>query len=195
MFTNVTDRRVQRTRQLLKDSLVSLIIEKGFEQVTIQDILDKANVGRSTFYMHFENKNALLHSCFEEFHELFENNNSAYSGDFGKSAFFLNLFRLVEQKQRLCKALLGRDDMAMFFNPVHKYIFSYIDESIRKLKVNKVRDPLQAEMLVHYLTSALIGMLRWWVYRDIPCNAEEMDRYFRQLANNDIQNLTDRALH
>ena len=57
---NAIDRRVQKTRQLLKDALVELILEEGYEAVTINEILDRANVGRSTFYIHFENKHELL---------------------------------------------------------------------------------------------------------------------------------------
>jgi len=50
------DRRVERTQQLLRAALLSLIEEKGFEALTVQDIIDRANVGRATFYSHFDNK-------------------------------------------------------------------------------------------------------------------------------------------
>ena len=56
----IADRRVQKTRKLLLDALVSLILEKGYDEVSIQDIIDRANVGRSTFYAHYENKEQLL---------------------------------------------------------------------------------------------------------------------------------------
>ena len=61
-----TDRRVERTRQLLRDALVSLILEKGYQKITVQDIIDKANVGRSTFYSHYQDKEDLLFSGFDE---------------------------------------------------------------------------------------------------------------------------------
>src|SRR5512134_762137 len=59
------DRRVQRTRQSLQDALVELIVEKGYEDITIQDVIDRANVGRSTFYTHFLDKEDLFLSEFE----------------------------------------------------------------------------------------------------------------------------------
>ena len=59
------DRRVQRTRELLRGALFSLIREKGFEVLTVQDIIDRANVGRATFYAHFDNKEDLLLSGFD----------------------------------------------------------------------------------------------------------------------------------
>jgi AcrR family transcriptional regulator len=188
MSKNIIDRRVQKTRKLLKDALISLIIEKGFEAVTIQEILDRANVGRSTFYIHFDNKQELLHNCFEEFHELFEkDNHGASSENFSRNDFILNLFRLVERNQRLCKALLGKDDMTMFFNPIHSFIYDYFEGTIKKIVINKKQDPLQLQMMTHYITSALLGTLRWWVYNDMPYTAEEMDKTFSKIAIRDVQ--------
>src|SRR5258708_5227750 len=56
----VKDRRVQKTRKFLHDALVSLIHEKSYETISVKEILDRANVGRSTFYMHFRDKDELL---------------------------------------------------------------------------------------------------------------------------------------
>ena len=61
------DRRVQRTEQLLRAALMSLIQEKGFEALSVQDIIDRANVGRATFYAHFENKEDLLASGIHDY--------------------------------------------------------------------------------------------------------------------------------
>ena len=64
----VPDRRVRRTRKLLQDAFISLVIEKGYEKTTIQDILDRADVGRSTFYVHYRDKEALLTANFDAMH-------------------------------------------------------------------------------------------------------------------------------
>ena len=63
------DRRVRRTRKLLHDAFIALAIEKGYEKTTIQDILDRADVGRSTFYAHYRDKAALLTASFDGMHE------------------------------------------------------------------------------------------------------------------------------
>src|SRR5262245_39434971 len=60
------DRRARRTRRNLQDGLISLIVEKGFERTTVQEILDRADVGRSTFYSHFRDKEALLAAVFKD---------------------------------------------------------------------------------------------------------------------------------
>jgi AcrR family transcriptional regulator len=60
MAVKVEDRRIQRTRALLLSALLDLIVERGYEELTVQDIVDRANVGRSTFYKHFLDKHELL---------------------------------------------------------------------------------------------------------------------------------------
>ena len=59
-----TDRRVLRTREVLSNALVDLILEKGYEKITVQNIIDQANIGRSTFYDHFQDKQDLLEKSF-----------------------------------------------------------------------------------------------------------------------------------
>lgn len=63
------DRRVRRTRRLLAEAFVALVLGVGYERITVQDILDRADVGRSTFYAHFRDKQALLETCFDDMRE------------------------------------------------------------------------------------------------------------------------------
>ena len=65
MARTTPDRRVRKTRQLLREALMELTLERGYDHVTIQDILDRADVGRSTFYAHYHDKDDLLVSEFE----------------------------------------------------------------------------------------------------------------------------------
>src|ERR1700752_55551 len=75
VFDNVTamendkkqDRRIERTRQTLRNALIGLVLEKHYDEITVQDIIDRANVGRSTFYAHFRDKEDLLMGDWEKF--------------------------------------------------------------------------------------------------------------------------------
>lgn len=190
MTENVLDRRVQKTRKLLQDALVELVSEKDFESVKIQEILDRANVGRSTFYAHFQDKNELLHSCFEDLAKLFEHNNSWLLegnkgfGDSINAGSVLNLFRFVGRNQRLFKALLGRQGVAILNHPIpiYEYLFTHMHETLKRVNSRDERALLQTEMEAHYFANAFIGMVRWWVEKDMPYTAEEMDKLFRQLS-------------
>lgn len=204
------DRRVQKTRKLLQDALIELVAEKGYDSVTIREILDKANVGRSTFYAHFQDKDQLLHTILERLDELFEqhkkqalaatkNLGSTDSTDLSLTLSpTLSLFQFVGQNQRFFKAMLGNRGYGIFARPVYDYVFAHlhgiftgpIHEDVfahlhapfKRPASREKYDSLESEIAAHYFASALMGVLVWWVEKDMPCPAEETDRLFRQLA-------------
>ena len=210
MPQNDLDRRVQKTRKLLQDALIELVSEKGYESVSIQEILDRANVGRSTFYAHFEDKNQLLHSILDRLDELFEQHKkqildaAKISWNAGKMDLSpslsptLSLFHFVGQHHRFFKAMLGNQGYGIFAKPVYDYVFAHVlsiftepthAEAIanlhgpfKRLVSDEKYGSLQTEIAAHYFVSALMGVLVWWVEKDMPCTAEEIDSLFRQLA-------------
>src|SRR5215210_3732427 len=104
-----TDRRVRRTRRALHDALLTLMIEKSYDAITIQDIIDRADVGRSTFYSHFTDKRDLLDSGFEDLNQLLaQPPPSAVRGREGMLRFTLTLFQHAHAHRRLARALTAR---------------------------------------------------------------------------------------
>lgn len=206
----VPDRRVQKTRKLLQDGLMQLVTEKGYESVTIQEILDKANVGRSTFYTHFQDKDQLLHSILDRLDELFEQHEkqlldaTKYAGNTDStdippdSSPTLSLFQFVRQNHRFFKAMLGNRGYGIFAKPVYDHVFAHVHGifsspvhnealahlhgSFKMLVSSQKSGSLESEIAAHYFVSALMGVLVWWVENDMPCTAEEIDRLFRGLA-------------
>ena len=106
---NVPDRRVRRTRKLLHDAFISLVIEKGYEKTTIQDILDRADVGRSTFYVHYRDKEALLTANFDAMQEQLECelDQIAATGPFDVALPAALLFEHAYRNQRVYRAMCG----------------------------------------------------------------------------------------
>src|SRR5215204_4599905 len=105
-MTPKDDRRSRRTRQLLGDALVELMLEKHFESITVQDILDRADVGRSTFYAHYTDKESLLMSEIEHvIHDLEEYATEAGNAHHGLLPS-LGLFRHVKEQRRLMQAFV-----------------------------------------------------------------------------------------
>jgi AcrR family transcriptional regulator len=204
------DRRVQKTRKLLQDALIELVTEKSYDSVSIREILERANVGRSTFYAHFQDKDQLLHSILDRLDELFLQHEKLFvdarqsitnadminpTDEFSPT---LSLFQFIGQNHRFFKAMLGNRGYGIFAKPVYDYVFAHVHalftkplhddmfahlhESFKTLNSRERYSLLESEIAAHYFVSALMGILVWWVEKDMPCTAEEMDGLFRQLA-------------
>ncbi len=88
------DRRVQRTRQLLRDALMALIVEKGYDAISVQDITDHANVARPTFYLHYKDKEELLLSSVQEIYDDLAQNHPVVSYEDVPKEDLINFHRL-----------------------------------------------------------------------------------------------------
>jgi len=210
MPQNDLDRRVQKTRKLLQDALIELVAQKSYESVSIREILETANVGRSTFYSHFQDKDQLLHSILDRLDKLFEQHEKLFldtKKNFGNADLMnlthdfsptLSLFQFVGENHRFFKPMLGNRGYGIFAKPVYDYVFAHVHgiftrplhdnefahmhESFKILRSHEKYSSLESEIAAHYFVSALMGILVWWVEKDMPCTAEEIDRLFRQLA-------------
>ncbi|MBI2861104.1 MAG: TetR/AcrR family transcriptional regulator [Chloroflexi bacterium] len=184
------DRQVKRTRKLLQDALMELILEEGFDSVRVQDILDKADVGRSTFYVHFQNKTELLHSCFDGLHALLEQALES-SEDKGNihPYFSFQLFQFVERNPLLFKAMLGKPGASAF---LEDFLSSYIHEPLKTRMLHHRQSPVPPEIVTHHFVSVFIGTLKWWIGQDMPCPAEQMEEYFTRLVMPGVEGIQGR---
>jgi hypothetical protein len=110
----------------------------------------------------------------------------------------LSLFQFVGQNHGFFKAMLGNRGYGIFAKPVYDHVFAHIHgmftkpihddalarlhEPFKMLRSREKYSSLESEIAAHYFVSALMGILVWWVEKDMPCTAEEIDRLFRQLA-------------
>lgn len=180
------DRRIQRTQQMLRQALISLILEKGYDAITVQDILDRANMGRSTFYAHFHDKEDLLLSGFYVQIEIFQKEflqkavPGADPAQVGRemSLFF---FRHAATHQALFKAMVGGQGGKIIMDQSLKmmtgFIKQHLSESIRDLQTN-----LPLDVLAHYIASSYLSMLTWWLDHNMPYTPEQMDAFYQQLV-------------
>lgn len=160
---------------------------------TVQDILDRANVGRSTFYSHYLNKGELLHSCFDELHRLLEQHAISLSERSRNSPdleviieFPFKLFKFAERNCQLFKALLKQQDSSEFVN---NFLFNYLNDPLKRRMAQGKNSSIPSEIVTHYFINAFFGILKWWVGNNMPCTAEEIDRYFKQLAMPTIKSI------
>jgi AcrR family transcriptional regulator len=171
MSDKVFDRRIQKTLQHLQTALVELIDEKEYDAITIKDILDRANVGRSTFYAHFENKDQLLRSVLVMLNERFDEGITQLSERHGNyennSAHMpLKILRFVEQNHRLFRAMLGKSGQDMHHNPLDDYLFTVTREHFRLMLQIKRKDRLHVDMPAHSLAHLSGGWnTKWFTQR------------------------------
>lgn len=172
MSPKAVDRRVERTRQSLQNALSELILEKGYEKVTVQDVINRANVGRSTFYAHFEDKEQLLLSGFEPLRAEFDDFLSGREvDDESPWALSLSMFQQVQKQQGGYITLTH----------IQKYLYSYLLDHLKQ-PMPKRKGEIPSELLAHYIGSSFIALLTWWIDNNYTYPAEKMNEYFRQLV-------------
>jgi AcrR family transcriptional regulator len=181
------DRRVERTQQLLRTALFSLIREKGFEALSVQEIIDRANVGRATFYAHFDHKEDLLVSGFDGLQaSLKKHQREAFSR--GKNmdervfAFSHEVFAHVNEYRGVFRAMVGKRSGAMIQQLVHKLLVDLVRDDVRATVSGNKDDLKRTEALVQFLAGGLFGLLGWWLDSTKRLSVEEVNTLFRQLA-------------
>lgn len=186
-MAKLSDRRVQRTRKLLHDALMDLMLEKGYEAVTVQDIVDRANVGRSTFYAHFTDKKDLLMSGSDQLQALLSQEQITAQATHGRSSalllgFGLPMFRHAQANYRLYQAMVAKGGSAIVDDLVGHSLTNLVHDELAALAPSRSTLPVPLEIVVLYSVSSFMALLKWWLDHKMPFPAEEMDRMFRALT-------------
>lgn len=180
------DARVRRTRDALGDALVELMQEKPFDSITVQDVLDRAQVGRSTFYSHFTDKDDLLMSDADEF---FESISIALSvhGDksdrvFPVKEFFMHIMDAKQFVDALKSSGKMHENLELAQGHFARGIERRLKEIPRAAAIPERETPIRA--VAH--AGALLSLLTWWIDRGMKETPEEMDKLFHRMVWGDI---------
>jgi len=171
------DRRVQRTRQRLQDALISMVIEKGYDATTVQDIIDRANVGRATFYAHFADKETLLFSRLEDLRSVIRERQRHDPGNLGFSLVMLDHAR---SHLPLWEAIASREGGAFVLQRIQRMI---ADLAATDLKARVFKGTAQQrDVASQYIAGAFVAVLRWWLDQGAKPPPADVDAVFRQLV-------------
>lgn len=182
------DRRVQRTRQLLNEALMALIVEVGYDAITVQNIIDRANLGRSTFYAHYQHKDDLLLSGMEEVvHSLIGGDEESALEEKGEREgrrilSTLPIFRHAQEQYDLHKAIMGGRGIDLIIKTIQDHLSSHIQEQIERLVTEGQTPSVPPVVMASYLAGSLMTLLSWWLDNDMPYPPEKMDKMFQELA-------------
>lgn len=173
------DRRVQRTRGALRDALIALLPERGWDDIGVQDLCERANIGRSTFYLHFQNKEELLAGSLSDLRTLLQlQANAMHTGKPGQLAFLHGLIDHVCEQRKLFRSLIGRRSGQVVQMRFREMLLQLVEADLAPFAAAGWRHGAA----LHYLAGALFEMLVWWIEGGRETPSDAIEDYFRQLA-------------
>lgn len=182
-----TDARVRRTRDALGDALIALMQEKPFETITVQDVLDRAHVSRSTFYMHYSDKDDLLMSDAEEFFEALSTALSAH-GDKSDRVFPVKeFFAHLAEAQVFFKALVKSGKYHENMELARGHFARGIERRLAELPRAKAIPAEERPALAFAHAGALLSLLSWWLDRGMREQPAAMDDLFHRMVWNGLR--------
>jgi AcrR family transcriptional regulator len=171
------DARAQRSRHSLGMALLELIMQKPYEQVTVQEVLDRSAVGRSTFYLHFRDKNDLLLSELEGFLE-FMSTMLVQSGDRSlRVAPIAEMFGHIREQMELYRALARSGRLHDFYELAQGYFTRGIARRMMDSGRLKNLAPREIDARASATAGSLLALLRWWLdggAKETPLAMDEM---------------------
>jgi AcrR family transcriptional regulator len=176
------DPRIHRTRERLGDALVELVQEKPFDSITVQDVLDRAGVGRSTFYVHYRDKDDLLLSDMDEFLEMMATVLSRRADASERVAPVRELFAHVAGERRLYEALIAADRLHDFRELAQEHFARAIEQRLAELPRARGIAAGQRAALAHAHAGALLSLMTWWLDRGAPGSPAEMDDLYHRMV-------------
>lgn len=181
------DRRIQKTRAAIMAAFEALLTEKRYEQITVQDIINRANVGRSTFYAHFETRDDLLkYTCQELFEHVFNAHLSSekshdFSGGEGTLDMMLThiLYHLKDDRHRYLR-IFSCESADLFW----RYFQSQLEVLVKRYGA---KDPaadkkVPEDYYMNYYCSAYIESVKWWFQNNMKISPEELAAYFARVT-------------
>jgi AcrR family transcriptional regulator len=176
------DRRSQRTSRLVSSAFAELLVEKPYDEILVQDILDRADIGRTTFYAHYFDKEDVLNSIVELELELLTRQIS-HAAAKQRVVPSLELFEHVYHTQNQQFLALMRSRAGEFlWEALQAALSRAIESALSTLCAEKRSPPIPLPVVSQYLAGAFLTLLKWWVAADMPYPPEQMESIFQQLA-------------
>jgi AcrR family transcriptional regulator len=182
---NETDLRVLRTRQHLREAFIELVIARGYEAVTVLDIVEKAKVGHKTFYRHYADKAGLLYGLLGEILAEAQPVLLPPTSPQATTENTLNALRFARKYADLWRVLLRSPAAEQLLQPLIAFA---LDEGLRTFGGSSVPD----ELVAYHFASSMMSLIRWWLEQENPVSPEVMTEYIHRLVIRPIEGLKER---
>ncbi|MDE2462207.1 MAG: TetR/AcrR family transcriptional regulator [Alphaproteobacteria bacterium] len=184
------DRRVARSRKMLHQAFHSLIIKKGYDAVTVEDICEAANVGRSTFYAHFTSKDDLMRSGAEHMRRQILDRQKSAAGSADKETrglgFSLTMFEHARDHVHNYQALVGSRGGAVALGTIREILCDCVRSELAAIGDKNPKDGIPREFIVLYVVGAYMAVLTWWLDGGAKLPPAKIDAMFRRLATKGV---------
>ena len=192
------DRRVARTRAALHAALLSLLDERHYETITVEDICLRADVGRSTFYGHYRCKDDLMRSGFSHLPKLLRKPHkdppSAPAGDdHGELGFSLPMFEHARDHMHLHRTLVGNRGGIVALGTIREILCDVVRSELAAAAGGNVKDSMPRELVVQYLVGAFMAVATWWLDGGARLMPQQVDSMFQRLATRGLSTLHGNA--
>ncbi|WP_283747530.1 TetR/AcrR family transcriptional regulator [Bacillus cereus] len=179
MSTKRIDPRVRRTRILLRDALITLLSEKEYEHITINDITELATVNRATFYLHFQDKEDLVVQTIDEmlcqlFGDAHKISSEFKSIDEFQKYIALHIFEHIAQYNAFFRVMLIKKGIPSFLYQMKKFMYTFYEDKFSHPKIDANTLPISKEVISSYIASAYVGVIQWWLENDMPYSPASM---------------------
>lgn len=173
-----TDRRIRKTRQQLGDALVTLILEKGYDAISIKDITDRADVAHATFYRHYRDKDELLAQRLEEVIQEIE----AFTHEPSlQDAEGYLIFKHAEENSTLYRILLGSQGTSQVRKRVKETIAANILRSCKPLR-SAQSGIIPPKAAANHIAGSMLLLIEWWLDENMPLPPHQMAKVYEQLV-------------
>jgi len=176
------DARVRRTRDALGDALVALMQEKAFDAITVQDVLNRAGVGRSTFYLHFRNKDDLFMSDADEFFEGISMALSVHGDKSDRVAPVGEFFAHAREMREFFDALIKSGKVHENLELARGHFARGIERRLSELPRGQGIPASDRPAIAFAHAGALLSLLTWWLDRGARESPEHMDQLFHRMV-------------
>ena len=185
------DRRSRRTRRLLGEALVALMLEKRYHAITVQEIIDRANVGRSTFYAHYLDKEDLLQNQVAELVvNLGIHMDRSSGGGSNRIIPSLELLRHLHESYPLYRALVRGRAIEMVLKTMQAQFSLHVEARLARALPAGQSPTVPLPVVAQYVAGVLLTLFQWWLDRDMPESPDLLNDYFLQLVRPSIRETT-----
>lgn len=178
------DRRQQKTRNAIFNALSALLETKRYSNITVQEIIDVANIGRSTFYAHFETKDELLKAmCTDIFSHVFsdelmsEKTHDFSNGNNGLETKLTHILHHLKDSKKNIVGILSCESGELFMGYFKGYLTDMFSKYLNEIKVNA-----PADFVLNHLVGSFAETVKWWIDNKMRYTPEETARYYIEVS-------------